>query len=170
MCTKWLLPLLLAACVVCAPPSDAQCRLCTTPSTTSAETSTNDDVRIEIESNLDFDRLIVSKQGAGEATVRPDGSTGSSGSVDLGPRVKVATVVVHGQAGRTLRIDIPRRIELFSLEGGRLTFDEVTTDAADLPRLDSAGNLTFHIGGRLRFVGTEDGNFRGDLPITVDYL
>jgi hypothetical protein len=49
------------------------------------------------------------------------------------------------------------------------TFDEVETDAPELPKLDAAGNLTFHVGGRLRFSGTEDGNFRGDLPITVEY-
>ena len=69
----------------------------------------------------------------------------------------------------SLRIDVPRRIDLFSLEGSRLTFDEVETDAPELPKLDAAGNLTFHVGGRLRFSGTEDGNFRGDLPITVEY-
>jgi hypothetical protein len=78
-------------------------------------------------------------------------------------------VIVHGQPGRILRIDVPRRIDLFSLEGSRLTFDEVVTDAAALPKLDSAGNLTFHIGGRLRFGGSEDGDYRGDLPVTVEY-
>jgi hypothetical protein len=78
-------------------------------------------------------------------------------------------VIVHGAPGRTLRIDVPRRIDLFSLGGSRLTFDQVVTDAEELPRLDSAGNLTFHIGGRLRFMGDEDGDYRGDLPITVEY-
>jgi hypothetical protein len=68
-----------------------------------------------------------------------------------------------------LRIDVPRRMDLFSLEGSRLTIDQVETDAPDVPKLDSAGNLTFHIGGRLRFLGDEDGSFRGDLPITVEY-
>jgi type 1 fimbria pilin len=81
----------------------------------------------------------------------------------------VATVIVHGEAGRPLRIDVPPRMDLFSLEGSRLTFDQLETDAPDVPKLDVAGNLTFHIGGRLRFLGSEDGDFRGDLPITVEY-
>src|SRR5207302_2344232 len=102
-------------------------------------------------------RLIVAGQGAGQAELRPDGSSLGTGSVtSITPRARVATVIVHGEPGRALRIDIPRRIDLFSLEGSRLTFDQVLTDAAEVPRLDAAGNLNFHIGGRLRFMGNED--------------
>ena len=50
------------------------------------------------------------------------------------------------------------------------TLDEVTTDLPPMPRLDSAGNLSFRFGGRLLVTGTADGQFRGDLPITVEYL
>jgi len=103
--------------------------------------------------------------------LRPDGSSSVAGSIDtVGGRASVATVTVHGEANRVLRIDVPRRIDLYSLSGARMTFDQVVTDAPDLPKLDAAGNLTFHIGGRLRFIGDEDGDYRGDLPITVDYL
>jgi hypothetical protein len=167
-----LLVLMLAASAAAAAiprPANAQCRLCETPTTAPAQDATTDDVRLEIETDLDFDRLIVGSQNGGDATLRTDGSTSATGSIDIGPRARVATVVVHGQPGRALRIDVPRRIDLFSLEGKRLTFDEVVTDAADLPRLDSAGNLTFHLGGRLRFLGSEDGEYRGDLPVTVEY-
>jgi hypothetical protein len=158
-----------AAGAAMASPAAAQCRLCSTPTTSPLQNPvTNDDVRLEVETNLDFDRLIVTS-GNGEATLRPDGSNLATGSVAMGPRSKVATVTVHGDPNRTLRIDVPRRMDLFSLGGGRLTFDQVETDAPDLPRLDSTGNLTFHIGGRLRFLGVEDGAFRGDLPITVEY-
>lgn len=150
-------------------PAAAQCRLCSTPTTLPQQSpAASGDVRLEIETNLDFDRLIVTN-GNGEATLRPDGSNLASGSVAMGPRSRVATVIVHGDPNRTLRIDVPRRMDLFSLGGGRLTFDQVDTDAPDVPRLDAAGNLTFHIGGRLRFLGSEDGAFRGDLPITVEY-
>ena len=158
-----------AAALAVPAPAIAQCRLCTTPSTTPVQSATGDDVRLEIETNLDFDRLIVGAEGVGDATLRPDGSGLATGSISMGPRTRVATVIVHGDAGRALRIDVPRRMDLFSLEGSRLTFDQVETDAPDLPRLDSAGSLTFHVGGRLRFLGSEDGDYRGDLPITVDY-
>jgi hypothetical protein len=39
-----------------------------------------------------------------------------------------------------------------------------------MPKLDSAGNLKFRFGGRIRLSGSSDGDFRGDLPITVEYL
>ena len=150
--------------------AQAQCRLCTTPSTTHVEGDAADDVKLEIDTTLNFDRLILASQGPGDATLRPDGSGSATGSItNLSPRARVATVIVHGAPGRALRIDVPRRIDLFSLSGSRLTFDQVVTDAEALPRLDSAGNLTFHIGGRLRFMGDEDGDYRGDLPITVEY-
>ena len=87
----------------------------------------------------------------------------------VGPRAMVATVIVRGQPNRAVRIDVPRRIDLFTLSGSRITFDQVVTDAAEAPRLDGAGNLKFHIGGRLRFMGDEDGDYRGDLPVTVEY-
>lgn len=165
-----VLMLAVTAADVAVPwPAVAQCRLCSTPSTSpqSGGAAAND-VRLEIDTDLNFDRLIVIG-GNGEATLRPDGSGLATGSIAMGPRSRVATVIVHGEPNRTLRIDVPRRMDLFSLGGGRLTFDQVETDAPEVPRLDAAGNLTFHIGGRLRFLGSEDGSFRGDLPITVEY-
>ena len=68
-----------------------------------------------------------------------------------------------------VRVDLPRRIELYSLSGGRISFEDVTSDLPSLPRLDSAGNLTFRFGGRLTITGDADGEYRGDLPITVEY-
>ena len=83
--------------------AEAQCRLCSTPSTLPEQTATGEDVRLEIETNLDFDRLIVDG-GGGDATLRPDGSRLATGAIALGPRTKVATVTVHGLANRVLRI------------------------------------------------------------------
>jgi hypothetical protein len=68
-----------------------------------------------------------------------------------------------------VRIEMPRRIELRSLGGGQLTVDDVASDAPAAPRLDAAGNLTFRFGGRLLVSGDVDGQYRGDLPITVEY-
>ena len=82
----------------------------------------------------------------------------------------VGTVTVRGEPGRTMRIDLPRRIVLHSLSGGEVTFDDVASDLPAMPRLDAAGNLTFRFGGRLRVTGDADGDYRGDLPITAEYL
>lgn len=149
----------------------AQCRLCDQPSTQMPADSADGDVQLSVETGLDFDRLIFSGPGTGAATMRPDGSNGADGVVTaVGPRARVGSVLVHGEPGRALRVEVPHRIELFSLSGGQLTLDQVTTDLPPIPRLDSAGNLTFRFGGRIVVTGNSDGQFRGDLPITVEYL
>jgi hypothetical protein len=78
-------------------------------------------------------------------------------------------VLVHGEAGRAVSIDLPHRVDLYSLSGSRITLVDVTSDAPATPRLDAAGNLSFHFGGRLILSGDVDGQFRGDLPVTVNY-
>lgn len=152
-------------------PAPAQCRLCEQPTTQMPANSVDGDVDLRVETGLDFDRLIFSGSGMGAATVRPDGSNAAEGVVTaVGPRATVGTVLVHGAPGRALRVELPHRIELYSLNGGRITLDQVTTDLPSAPRLDSGGNLSFRFGGRLIVTGDADGQFRGDLPITVEYL
>jgi len=165
-------------CLLCAAASasliaraTAQCRLCSAPSTVREAEDGKGDVRLEVETSLNFDRLILDGAGTGTAVLRPDGSTSSTGAVaDMSPRAMVGTVTVHGEANRAVRVDLPRRIELYSLNGGRITLDDVTTDLKGAPRLDAAGNLSFRFGGRLIVTGDTDGQYRGDLPITVEYL
>jgi len=168
-----LLALVLAASAAAAAmpwPADAQCRLCGKPTTAREDPAGDGDVRIEIETNLNFDRLILFGEGQGTAVIRPDGSSSAEGAVaQISPRAMVGTAIVHGTPGRALRVELPRRIELFSLSGGTISFEDVTSDLPSLPRLDAAGNLTFRFGGRIRISGDADGEYRGDLPITVEY-
>lgn len=154
-----------------AMPAAAQCRLCDTPTTSREQESGKDEVNLEVETNLNFDRLILFGSGEGTAVVRPDGSSAASGTVaDISPRAMVGTVTVHGEPGRTIRVELPRQIVLHSLSGGEVTFDDVTSDLPSLPRLDATGSLSFRFGGRLRITGDADGEYRGDLPITAEYL
>lgn len=165
---RMLLPCLLAA---ASSPGAGQCRLCDQPSTIRAEEGAGGaDVELRIETNLNFDRLILGGVGAGAVTIRPDGSTGAEGSVmQLGPRATVGTVQVHGDPNRAVRVEIPHRIELYSISGGRMTLDDVSTDLPASPHLDAVGNLSFRFGGRLMVSGDTDGPYHGDLPITVEY-
>ena len=82
----------------------------------------------------------------------------------------VGEVVIRGEPGRALRIDLPARIQLYTLSGGAIAIDDIASDLADQPRLDAAGNLSFRFGGRLTVSGDSEGDYRGDLPITVEYL
>ena len=152
-------------------PAGAQCRLCDQPTTVLPADSAGGDIQLQVETGLNFDRLILTGASAGAATIRPDGSSGAEGSISgVGPRGIVGTVLVHGTANRAVRVDMPHRIDLYSLGGARITLDDVVTDLPPAPRLDSAGNLSFRFGGRLLLSGDADGQFRGDLSISVDYL
>ena len=146
----------------CAPHrrrGRAQCRLCDAPTTGRAEPDRAAGMSSSrIESSLNFDRLILTGGGKGAATMRPDGSSGAEGSVmQLGPRAMVGSVQVHGEANRAVRVELPHRIELYSLAGGRITLDDVTSDLPSSPHLDAAGNLSFRFGGRLVVTGDADG-------------
>src|SRR3982750_551321 len=88
----------IAAFGAASSPASAQCRLCDQPATAHGQDgSAGGDVELRIESTLTFDRLIIAGTGYGAATIRPDGSNGTEGSViQLGPRAMVGTVLVHG--------------------------------------------------------------------------
>jgi hypothetical protein len=164
---------LLGLAVPFAAPSGAaaQCRLCDKPTTDAPTASDESPIALRIESRLDFDALVMLGSGEGTATLRPDGTRLATGMVgDLSGRAMVGTATVQGQAGRSVRIEMPRMITMHSLSGGEVTMDEIVTDLPSLPRLDSRGNLTFRFGGRLKVTGNAEGDYRGELVIDVDYL
>jgi len=161
------------ACLATAPDraAQAQCRLCGTPATAPTEQENRKPIELQIETSLSFDRLILSSPGDGFVMVRPDGSSSAHGAVEhVSARSMPGIATIRGEPGRAVRIELPRRITLYSLSGGELTFDQVESDLPSLPRLDSAGTLTFRFGGRLTVSGNAEGEYRGDLPITVDYF
>ena len=172
--TLLLVPVLALAAgmsTVPAGPAAAQCRLCDAPTTSREEASAEGPVSLEIETSLDFDRLILLGAGDGSATLLPDGSRSVSGVVEaISGRAMVGSAVVRGEAGRSVRVELPRRIELYSLSGAKITIEDIVSDLPSLARLDSAGSLSFRFGGRLRISGEAEGDYRGDVPITVEYL
>jgi hypothetical protein len=152
-------------------PAGAQCRLCETPTTAAEDQPGEGAIRLEIATSLDFDRLVVLGAGEGSATLLPNGSRSVSGVIgDLSGRAMVGSAIVHGEPGRAVRIDLPGRIELYSLGGGRILIDEIVSDLPAGPRLNAAGSLEFRFGGRLKVSGEAEGDYRGDVPITVEYL
>jgi hypothetical protein len=169
-------PLILAivavlACAAAGSPAPGQCRLCSTPTISRDDPQAADKIALDVQTSLNFDQLVVDGGGTGSAIIRPDGSTQNVGAVaDVSSRAMVGTVVLHGQAGRMIRVDLPSRIVLHSLSGGEISFDDVVSDLPSVPRLDAAGTLTFRFGGRLHVTGDAEGQYRGDLPITAEYL
>jgi hypothetical protein len=163
---------LLAAVVAgVSAPASAQCRLCSAPTTDLQQTEGGGPITLEVETSLDFDRLVLLDGGDGQATLLPNGERSSAGSVaTVSASAMVGSVSVHGDPGRTVRVEMPQRITLYSVGGGRVSISNIETDLPGLPRLDPAGNLNFRFGGRLTISGDSEGQYRGDVPITVEYL
>jgi hypothetical protein len=82
----------------------------------------------------------------------------------------VGEVTVRGEPGRTVRVDLPRNIELWGFNGGSIQIESIRSDLPPAPRLDSNGKHSFRFGGVIRLSGDADGQFRGDVRIDVDYL
>lgn len=154
-----------------AVPQDvsAPCRLC--DSSGSADTKTTAPVRLDVEASLDFDRLILAGRGEGTAELSPDGSRSVTGSITaIGARAMVGEVLIRGEPGRIIRVSLPDRIDLYGLTGGTIQLESIHSDLPPMPRLDGDGRLSFRFGGILRVAGDVDGEFRGDVPIDVEYF
>ena len=168
-----LLPAALLVGALAMPAAaPAQYRLCTTPTTVVTGDDATSAMRIEVQARLDFDQIVVlDSGGTGTARLLPDGSSSTSGSIGaISGRAMVGTVVVRGEPGRLVRVDLPSAIALHGRTGGSIRLDSLVTDLPGQPRLDSQGMLQFRFGGALHVEGNVDGDFRGDVPITVDYL
>lgn len=165
---------LLAVLMLAAAPqrAAAQCRLCDTPTTgLEAGAAAAPPVRLEVEASLDFDRLILTGPSGGTASLAPDGSRSVSGSVtELTSRAMVGSAIIRGEPGRMVRISLPSRIDMHGLNGNSISIDGMESDLPANARLDASGSLNFRFGGRLQIVGDAEGDYRGDVPITVEYL
>ncbi len=148
----------------------APCALCTDTPVTS-ETKSAAPVQLDVEATLDFDRLIVGGSGDGSAEIGPDGARNFGGSVTaIGARAMVGEVVIRGEPGRLVRIVLPKHIELRGFSGGTIRLESIRADLPPMPRLDGNGRLSFRFGGVLKVSGDDDGEFRGDVPIEVEYF
>ena len=155
-----------------AMPQDvtAPCSLCA-PAPAAADDKPATPVKLDVEVNLDFDRLVLAGGGDGSAELGPDGVRNVSGSITaIGARAMVGEVVIRGEPGRYVRIELPRRIELQGISGGVIRLDSLRSDLPRMPRLDGNGRLKFRLGGMLHLTGDVSGAFRGDVTIDVDYL
>ena len=151
--------------------ASAQCRLCDTPVTAAPDREDQAKLEVSVDSDLDFDRLLLATIGSGRARLAPDGTRLASGAIaSIGGRAVVARVAVRGMPGRAVSIDFPDQVELIGHKGGRLVIDKLISDLPDQPKLDSNGELSFRIGGELSLDGEADGEYRGSVPIAVDYL
>ncbi len=127
-------------------------------------------LRIEISAALDFSRVATGRSG-GSVTVDPvSGQRRLSGDVrDLGGMALTGEALVSGTPGRAVRIAMPAEITLDGDQGRSARVVDVLTDLGPAPRLGPDGRLRFRFGGRLTVASDADGNYRGRIPISVEY-
>ena len=153
-----------------AAPAAAQCRLCNAGEAALATADSAVPVQLEVETSLDFDQVVLTGTAGGIARLGPDGSRGTSGALEaISARAMVGEILIRGEPGRSIRIDLPGRIDLYG-SGGSLSITRISRDLSPAPRLDSAGRLRVRFGGELFVAGNAEGTSRGDVAITVDYL
>nr|WP_294851330.1 DUF4402 domain-containing protein [uncultured Sphingomonas sp.] len=174
---RTIAPICLAALAVigvCAPARsqeiEAPCQLCANKAASTVQGQSTP-LTIRVDTSLVFDRLILAGAGSGTAELRPDGSVRTTGSVgSIGQRAVVGEVTIEGEPGRFVRVSLPQAISLYGYSGGTIRVEAIESDLGAMPKLDEQGRLTFRFGGVVRVDGDLDGDFRGDLPIDVEYF
>ena len=152
--------------------ASAQCMLCGKPESGSiaASRKVETPLHVDIETQLDMGRVAA---GAGGGEVEIDPVTGMRrvrGDVrDLGGFAVTGTVTVRGEPGAEVRVFLPSSVDLESGSGGAARVTGLATDLGAAPRLGSDGRLQFRFGGRLQVSGATGGDYRGRIPVTVEY-
>jgi len=155
--------LVFAAPVVADEPA---CELCLSRS--AAERP----LQIVIESGIAFSRLAL--RGRADSGAEIDPRTGEkrvdAGMIDLGGMSYHGRARVTGEPYRPVRIELPARVQLRSPNGAEAELTDFATNLPPVAMLDENGSLEFSFGARLSSRGARGGNFRGRIPIRVDYF
>ena len=158
--------------VAAVPPAAAQCQLCAPDTAASAVPGRQaaTPLRVDVETRLDMGRIAVGAMG-GEVEIDPaSGARRMRGDVvDLGGFALTGTVTVRGEPGAEVRVILPASVDLESGHGRTARVTGLATDLSAAPRLGLDGRLVFRFGGRLQIASLDDGDYRGRIPVTVEY-
>jgi hypothetical protein len=160
--------LCLAALLLAGSPVSGQeaCRLCYGGTSVPGERP----LTIEIWTDLNFSRMAMAGRGGGSAEVDAKGGKRTDGGlIDLGGMAVSGRGRITGQPGREVRVDLPALVQMTSTDGAKAELTGFATDLPSNPRLNAAGELEFSFGARLNLHGSQGGNFRARIPISVDY-
>lgn len=162
-------PMLLTLALALAAPAAAQsdCRLCYSDSGKPGERP----LTLEIFADLNFAKLALTGREGGSAEVdAASGSKRTGGAVmNLGGMAVTGRGRVTGEPLKEVRIDLPQSVPMTAPDGGTAELTDFSTDLPSRPTLDANGELTFSFGAKLVLRSGRGGNYRGRIPITVDY-
>jgi hypothetical protein len=150
---------------------DAPCRLCSASAENAPAAAAPAPLRLEVETRLDFDKVVFGGAGQGIIGLSPGGIARLAGAATaLGARAMPGSVLVRGEPGRAVTVELPRRVQLFGNGNGSIALDSLVTDLPAFPRIGDDGTLSFRFGGDLKLTGDSDGIYHGTIDILVDYL
>ena len=154
-------PAAASPCLLCAPEGEA---------VTASGRAAQAPLRVEVETQLDFSRIAVGAMG-GEVELDPvTGTRRLRGDVvNLGGFALNGVVTVRGEPGAAVRVILPASVDLEGGHGRTARVAGLITDLPPAPRLGPDGRLVFRFGGRLQVAGLDDGDYRGRIPVTVEY-
>ena len=149
----------------------APCQLCGPDSVGPNESRPASPLRLEVLTRLEFDKVVFGGVGEALVALTPDGAPTMSGATAAtGARAMPGSVMIRGEPGRAVRVDLPRQVQLFGEGSGAIRIDSIVTDLPSFPRIGDDGTLSFRFGGDLRISGDNDGAYRGTVDIVVEYL
>jgi len=126
---------------------------------------------ITIESGLQVGRLALTGKQDGTAAIDPQ--TGAkemvANMVDLGGATFQGKATVTGQPLKPVRIELPQMVVLRSPSGAEAQLTNFRTDLPQVAMLDAHGSLEFNFGATITTKNAQGGDFRGRIPIRVDY-
>ena len=126
---------------------------------------------LEVQTRLEFDKVVFGGMGEAMVTMSPDGVTRMAGAASAtGARTMPGSVLIRGEPGHPVRVDLPRQVNLFGEGNGAIRIDSIVTDLPAFPRIGDDGTLSFRFGGDLRISGDGDGAYHGSIDIIVEYL
>jgi len=170
LCASRSTLVLMAALLLPALPAAGQdaCRLCyADPGAKPGERP----LAIEIWADLSFAKLALTSRSGGSAQVdaHSGGKSTQGDMIDLGGAPISGRGKVTGAPLRAVRIDLPQRVPMTTPDGASGELTDFTTNLPPHPRLDANGELEFTFGARLVVKSGRGGNYRGRIPISVDY-
>ena len=126
---------------------------------------------IEIWTDLNFSKLALTGRtgGSAELSATGGGKRTTGDVIDLGGIAVTGHGKITGVPLRAVRIDLPDQVDMTTSDGGHAKLAQFTTDLPAHPALNANGELEFRFGARLVLSGGRGGNYRGRIPISVDY-
>jgi hypothetical protein len=126
---------------------------------------------ITIESGLQVGRLGLKGREDGNAAIDPQTGAKQVGPnmIDLGGLTFQGKATITGQPLRPVRIELPQSVLLHSPSGAEAELSEFRTDLPPVAMLNAEGVLQFGFGATITSKDAQGGNFRGRIPIRVEY-